>query len=56
METDLDFIKCLMEEEGIWFRFAQDGKDVVFFGNDLENCVRGLPLRPDYGLKSTGSE
>ncbi|MDR1110639.1 MAG: phage late control D family protein [Deltaproteobacteria bacterium] len=48
-----------MEEEGIWFRFAQDGKDVVLFGDDLENCVRGLPLvpfRPDYGQESVGSE
>ena len=61
-ESDLDFIKRLCEEEGIWFVFEQHEQngDVVVFGDDVAHYLRDkalpYPYRPHAGLESVGEE
>ena len=61
-ESDLDFIKRLCEEEGIWFVFEQHEQngDVVMFGDSTAHYLRTpattAAYRPHAGLESVGEE
>ena len=61
-ESDLDFIKRLCEEEGIWFVFEQHEQngDVVVFGDSTAHYLRTptttAAYRPHAGLESVGEE
>ena len=61
-ESDLQFIQRLAATAGIFYQFtqAEDGKEVLAFGNNLEHYHRGrlqdVPLRAQAGLESHGAE
>lgn len=60
-ETDLDFVRRLLAEVGIFWRFAMDGRleqDVVIFQDTQEQYQFGvtLPLRHPAGLSDSGQE
>ena len=60
-ESDLAFIRRLLAEVGIWFRFTADerlGIDVVQFHDDQRNYQFGLqlPCRPQSGTQSSGAD
>jgi type VI secretion system secreted protein VgrG len=61
-ESDLQFITRLAAYAGLFYQFSQadDGRDVLAFGDNLEHYARGhlqdVPLRPLAGLESHAAE
>ncbi|NUP06745.1 MAG: type VI secretion system tip protein VgrG [Polyangiaceae bacterium] len=57
-ETDFDFVRRLLSEEGIAFAFDHDANEVVFFDDPHglgEAKEARLPYRPEFGFDQVGA-